>query len=123
MWMCGVCYLSPFFDSLFRQIKKEGALREQKYQDEGKAQYILPLGDRTAKLAIDATVMGNLSRFFNHSCDPNMNIVEIYSDHGDKRHFRIGNILFCLLRNYLSFQFALSSPSFCLIWLSLFIHV
>jgi SET domain-containing protein len=71
-------------------LKTEGANREAIYQAEGRDQYILPLGDRSSHLAIDATVKGNIARFFNHSCEPNLNKVEVYSDHGDKRHFRIG---------------------------------
>lgn len=42
------------------------------YLEENRMQYILPLGDSTASLAIDATMMGNVARFLNHSCAPNL---------------------------------------------------
>lgn len=42
------------------------------YALEKRMQYILPLGDSTASMAIDATLMGNVARFLNHSCAPNV---------------------------------------------------
>ena len=53
---CLLCILFPFYS----------------YAKEERMQYILPLGDSTASVAIDATLMGNVARFLNHSCAPNI---------------------------------------------------
>ncbi|KAJ2751110.1 hypothetical protein GGI19_004695 [Coemansia pectinata] len=39
--------------------------------------------------SIDAKTHGNISRFFNHSCDPNMNTRSIYIEHRDPRLHRL----------------------------------
>ena len=43
-------------------------LREKEYQSEGIPDYLFRVDDDTI---IDATKMGSIARFLNHSCDPN----------------------------------------------------
>jgi len=43
-------------------------IREQKYREQRKQDYIFRLGD---KVAIDATMKGGPARFINHNCEPN----------------------------------------------------
>uniref|UniRef100_A0A182K1U8 Histone-lysine N-methyltransferase n=1 Tax=Anopheles christyi TaxID=43041 RepID=A0A182K1U8_9DIPT len=45
--------------------------------------YLFDLGNGNC---IDASVHGNVSRFFNHSCKPNVSPVSVYYDHKDQRH-------------------------------------
>ncbi|KAJ2722161.1 hypothetical protein GGI07_003497 [Coemansia sp. Benny D115] len=42
-----------------------------------------------ADFTIDAKTHGNVSHFFNHSCDPNMEIRQVYIEHRDPRLHRI----------------------------------
>jgi len=39
---------------------------------------------------IDGTRFGNVSRFLNHSCDPNVKVHEILADHHDSTYPRVG---------------------------------
>uniref|UniRef100_A0A182P5T6 Histone-lysine N-methyltransferase n=1 Tax=Anopheles epiroticus TaxID=199890 RepID=A0A182P5T6_9DIPT len=48
--------------------------------------YLFDLGNG---YCIDASVYGNVSRFFNHSCQPNVSPVSVYYDHKDQRHPRV----------------------------------
>uniref|UniRef100_A0A182JHQ4 Histone-lysine N-methyltransferase n=1 Tax=Anopheles atroparvus TaxID=41427 RepID=A0A182JHQ4_ANOAO len=41
--------------------------------------------DLNSGFCIDANAYGNISRFFNHSCDPNVSPVSVYYEHQDKR--------------------------------------
>ena len=45
-------------------------------------------------LCIDAFFCGNLSRFINHSCDPNINTVQIHFGNRETRNPLIGSIVF-----------------------------
>uniref|UniRef100_A0A7S3XR20 SET domain-containing protein n=1 Tax=Heterosigma akashiwo TaxID=2829 RepID=A0A7S3XR20_HETAK len=49
-------------------------------------QYGLFLG----KYYIDATRFGNIGRFMNHSCEPNVKAIEIFSDHHDLMYPKVG---------------------------------
>lgn len=59
------------FDVKLILLQNEGAARENKYQCEGRGQYIV-VDRRDSSFGIDATLRGNVARFFNHSCEPNM---------------------------------------------------
>uniref|UniRef100_A0A182Y4A6 Histone-lysine N-methyltransferase n=1 Tax=Anopheles stephensi TaxID=30069 RepID=A0A182Y4A6_ANOST len=48
--------------------------------------YLFDLGNG---FCIDASAYGNVSRFFNHSCQPNVSPVSVYYDHNDQRHPRV----------------------------------
>ncbi|XP_052889083.1 uncharacterized protein LOC128297479 [Anopheles moucheti] len=48
--------------------------------------YLFDLGNG---FCIDASAYGNVSRFFNHSCQPNVSPVSVYYDHKDQRHPRV----------------------------------
>uniref|UniRef100_A0A182LUD2 Histone-lysine N-methyltransferase n=1 Tax=Anopheles culicifacies TaxID=139723 RepID=A0A182LUD2_9DIPT len=48
--------------------------------------YLFDLGNG---YCIDASAYGNVSRFFNHSCHPNVSPVSVYYDHKDQRHPRV----------------------------------
>ncbi|XP_058169246.1 mediator of DNA damage checkpoint protein 1 [Anopheles ziemanni] len=41
--------------------------------------------DLNSGFCIDANAYGNVSRFFNHSCDPNVSPVSVFYEHQDKR--------------------------------------
>lgn len=45
---------------------------------------------------IDANYYGNVSRFFNHSCEPNVVPIRVYYDHQD---LRFPKIAFFAMRN------------------------
>ena len=63
---------------------EEGKRRFKKQQDEKKANYILfveesfPAGPLTT--VIDPTVIGNIGRYCNHSCNPNLIMIPIRID-------------------------------------------
>ncbi|KAJ2777656.1 hypothetical protein H4R18_005041 [Coemansia javaensis] len=42
-------------------------------------------GNEVADFSIDAKTLGNISHFFNHSCDPNLEIRPVYIEHRDPR--------------------------------------
>uniref|UniRef100_A0A182W063 Histone-lysine N-methyltransferase n=1 Tax=Anopheles minimus TaxID=112268 RepID=A0A182W063_9DIPT len=48
--------------------------------------YLFDLGNG---FCIDASAYGNVSRFFNHSCLPNVSPVSVFYDHKDQRHPRV----------------------------------
>uniref|UniRef100_A0A182QQP9 Histone-lysine N-methyltransferase n=1 Tax=Anopheles farauti TaxID=69004 RepID=A0A182QQP9_9DIPT len=48
--------------------------------------YLFDLGNG---FCIDANTYGNVSRFFNHSCQPNVTPVSVYYDHADQRFPRV----------------------------------
>ncbi|XP_050067889.1 uncharacterized protein LOC126556599 [Anopheles maculipalpis] len=48
--------------------------------------YLFDLGNG---FCVDASAYGNVSRFFNHSCQPNVSPVSVYYDHKDQRHPRV----------------------------------
>ncbi|XP_041760669.1 uncharacterized protein LOC121587701 [Anopheles merus] len=48
--------------------------------------YLFDLGNG---YCLDASTYGNVSRFFNHSCQPNVSPVSVYYDHKDQRHPRV----------------------------------
>jgi hypothetical protein len=56
---------------------KQGGPKDMTYQ--------LPLGDRNSPFYIDAKYYGNVARFFNHSCEPNLYTVLVFAEHRDKR--------------------------------------
>lgn len=62
--------LTKLCNSLF--FCKEVIERENRYIAQGRSQYMLPLGDARSELTIDGTMKGNLARFLNHSCEPNL---------------------------------------------------
>lgn len=39
--------------------------------------------------SVDAFILGNASRFFNHSCDPNLTVFAVYNDSGDPGFHRL----------------------------------
>ncbi|KAJ2797353.1 hypothetical protein H4R21_004351 [Coemansia helicoidea] len=43
----------------------------------------------TADFSVDAKTQGNISHFFNHSCEPNMEIRPVYVEHRDPRLHRM----------------------------------
>ncbi|KAI7830023.1 hypothetical protein BX661DRAFT_197728 [Kickxella alabastrina] len=43
----------------------------------------------SADFSIDAKTYGNISHFFNHSCDPNMEIRQVFIEHRDPRLHRL----------------------------------
>ena len=47
--------------------------------------YLLLLGDRRASKYIDAKHYGNIARFLNHSCDPNLYSALVFVEHRDRR--------------------------------------
>uniref|UniRef100_A0A1B0D9P2 Uncharacterized protein n=1 Tax=Phlebotomus papatasi TaxID=29031 RepID=A0A1B0D9P2_PHLPP len=47
------------------------------------------LGSENCRYCIDANFYGNVSRFFNHSCNPNMIPIRVYFDHHDLRFPKI----------------------------------
>lgn len=50
---------------------------------------------------LDATNYGNIGRFFNHSCDPNIRPIRVSYDHND---FRFPNVAFFALRDIAPFE-------------------
>ena len=63
---------------------KDNDQREEDYESSGHGEYILPfnaVGSSRTRLAIDATRRGNVGRFLNHSCSPNLNTVEVFAEH------------------------------------------
>jgi len=66
-------------------IDKETALARLRVQEETRApNYILVLTEHTATQPIttivDPTVIGNIGRYLNHSCDPNLEMVPVRTD-------------------------------------------
>ncbi|KAJ2342339.1 hypothetical protein IWW50_005927 [Coemansia erecta] len=47
-------------------------------------------GRDVADFSIDAHRHGNVSHFFNHSCEPNMDVYPVYIEHRDPRLHRLG---------------------------------
>jgi len=67
--------------------EEEFKRRQQQYLDRQlRMQYQLCLG----KIYIDATRYGNVGRFMNHSCEPNVKAFEVFTDHHDTSFPRIG---------------------------------
>ena len=67
---------------LGREVAKARALRQTA---EGKANYILVLrehagGTEVARTIVDPTVIGNIGRYLNHSCAPNLTMLPIRVD-------------------------------------------
>ena len=67
---------------LGREVAKARALRQTA---EGKANYILVLrehagGTEVARTIVDPTVVGNIGRYLNHSCSPNLSMLPIRVD-------------------------------------------
>jgi len=67
---------------LGRDVAKARALRQTA---EGKANYILVLrehagGTEVARTIVDPTVVGNIGRYLNHSCSPNLTMLPIRVD-------------------------------------------
>ena len=67
---------------LGREVAKARALRQTA---EGKANYILVLrehagGTEVARTIVDPTVVGNIGRYLNHSCSPNLTMLPIRVD-------------------------------------------
>jgi len=52
---------------------------EEKYNKAGKACYLFAVDD---DFVVDATDCGNLGRFINHSCNPNMHTKVVTGNHG-----------------------------------------
>jgi len=71
--------------------KNEREFREYQYTLENKPQYMIALGTGAqSSLWLDATYCGNVSRFFNHSCEPNLNKMTVFVEHRDERAPRVG---------------------------------
>ena len=63
----------------------EAEKRGRKYDAEGRT-YLFDLDFNSMEetiYTVDATLFGNLSRFINHSCDPNLNIFSVYINNLD----------------------------------------
>ncbi|KAG1467323.1 hypothetical protein G6F56_004474 [Rhizopus delemar] len=63
------------------------------FYDEHGCSYLFDMdfaqGEMPTKYAIDAFIMGNVSRFFNHSCSPNLEVFAIYNDSADVQMHRL----------------------------------
>ncbi|KAI8900717.1 hypothetical protein BC833DRAFT_519765, partial [Globomyces pollinis-pini] len=56
-------------------------------------EYIFEIGvskNNTCEYMVDCFEMGNISRFFNHSCDPNMAVYAVYIDTPDPTRHNLG---------------------------------
>lgn len=74
-------------------ITNEEAERRGALYDKIQCSYLLDLdveGKQTNAYTIDATHYGTISRYFNHSCDPNLVIHPVWVDDLDPRKPRIG---------------------------------
>ena len=78
-------FVCEYAGEIFRYTDNQA--REEAYDRSGHDEYILPFNVTGVKkndkdrLAIDATRKGNVARFLNHSCDPNLRKVEVFVDH------------------------------------------
>ena len=76
-------FVCEYAGELFRYYK-ENDKREAEYDHSKHGEYIIPfnaVGKKDNRLAIDATKRGNVARFLNHSCSPNLNKVEVFVEH------------------------------------------
>lgn len=61
-------------------------LREQEAEERvGHDEYLFDIGKNGGGFTIDAAKFGNVGRFINHSCSPNLYAQNILYDHNDKR--------------------------------------
>jgi SET domain-containing protein len=77
---------NPFFFLLstymvhYQHVTNEEAERRGSFYDKLQCSYLLDLdveGKQTNSYTIDATHYGTVSRYFNHSCDPNLVIYPV----------------------------------------------
>jgi histone-lysine N-methyltransferase SUV39H len=82
-------FVSIYFGELI--TTEEAEERGKAYDAEGRS-YLFDLdfdGDSNCHYTIDAYHYGNVSRFFNHSCDPNMQVIPVHYDHPDESKYHI----------------------------------
>ncbi|XP_058208260.1 histone-lysine N-methyltransferase, H3 lysine-9 specific SUVH5-like [Rhododendron vialii] len=61
-------------------------LREQEAEERvGNDEYLFDIGKNGSGFTIDAAKFGNVGRFINHSCSPNLYAQNVLYDHDDKR--------------------------------------
>jgi len=72
-------------------INSDEADKRGVFYDRIKCSYLFDLDyeNKNACLCIDANDYGNVSRFLNHSCEPNLQNYQVWIEHLDKRRSRI----------------------------------
>ncbi|KAG0741974.1 hypothetical protein G6F57_010015 [Rhizopus arrhizus] len=74
-------------------ITTEECDKRGSFYDEHGCSYLFDMdfaqGELPTKYAIDAFIMGNVSRFFNHSCSPNLEVFAVYYDSADVQMHRL----------------------------------
>lgn len=72
-------------------IKRETAA--EKFKDENLRHYLFDLNfnfeDGSFGYTIDSSICGNISRFLNHSCDPNLNVYSVWINWSDPKIYHI----------------------------------
>lgn len=77
-------WVEPYIE----ELQKQGIQRDELDEDieaEAMAWAVKHPGDSMMTYSIDAGLWGNLARYFNHSCNPNMNLYPVYTEERDLR--------------------------------------
>eukprot|EP00638_Chattonella_subsalsa_P001839 CAMPEP_0117762942 /NCGR_PEP_ID=MMETSP0947-20121206/18297_1 /TAXON_ID=44440 /ORGANISM="Chattonella subsalsa, Strain CCMP2191" /LENGTH=485 /DNA_ID=CAMNT_0005584463 /DNA_START=164 /DNA_END=1623 /DNA_ORIENTATION=+ len=81
------------FEYAGEYVKEEELDRRRSQETVGapfRMQFQFSVGKDKKDMYIDGTRFGNVSRFLNHSCDPNVKVHEILADHHDSTYPRVG---------------------------------
>ncbi|KAL2227281.1 histone-lysine N-methyltransferase, H3 lysine-9 specific SUVH5-like [Sesamum indicum] len=85
-------FICEYVGELLRDKEAEQRIGNDEYlfdvsdgRDEGESEVLLDFRTSDDGFAIDAARLGNVGRFINHSCSPNLYAQEVLYDHQDKR--------------------------------------
>ncbi|XP_064409131.1 histone-lysine N-methyltransferase SUV39H2-like, partial [Latimeria chalumnae] len=84
-----ICVWFFFFSLSLQVITSEEAERRGQLYDSKGTTYLFDLDYESDEFTVDATRYGNISHFVNHSCDPNLQVFNVFIENLDLRIPRI----------------------------------